>query len=314
MNESTISLQNNDDDSSEQAYGNDFETNRRYLTFSWWLLHRGWREVMLKVEAAVKDVFGTLSIREDVTMEKFSELTLEVRRRIEGATEADRQASRWLQYLLPPREQEDFVLAESGMNTEPIRSVSASISSSSITPLRRLLDESSDLIDSPPFSHVLTLLLDAGFSTLVDQKLAQEAFKIPPPSGVSDLDIPRVTEILEAKPVKLPIILATLTKQAHSIGNGVPNQYLQAIEQVRDLESFAAVVYASNWESEINPTNFDGPLMDPDDSNGAADVVSAGLHAKESTGLESLVDVGPTSNFENAWGKAVDSVDKGTKT
>jgi peroxin-3 len=105
MDQSTISLENHDDDNPDQAYGNDFETNRRYLTFSWWLLHRGWRDVMLKVEAAVKEVFGSLSPRDDVTMERFSELTLEVRKKVEGETEAERQSSKWLQYLLPPKEQ-----------------------------------------------------------------------------------------------------------------------------------------------------------------------------------------------------------------
>ena len=176
-------------------------------------------------------------------MQKFSELTLEVRKMVEGATEAERQASTWLQYLLPPREEEEFVLKESGMTKESSPSGSISISSSDATPLRRLLDETSDLIDSPPFSHVLTLLLDAGYSTLVDQKIAQQAYKVPPTSEIPDLDAPRVTEIVDVKPVKLPIVLAILTRQAHSIGNGVPNEYLQSMEQVRDLATLATCTF-----------------------------------------------------------------------
>ena len=34
-------MENRDDDNYDNMYGNDFETNRKYLTFSWWLLHRG---------------------------------------------------------------------------------------------------------------------------------------------------------------------------------------------------------------------------------------------------------------------------------
>src|SRR5277367_5171037 len=135
MDESTISLENNDDDNPDQAYGNDFETNRRYLTFSWWLLHRGWREVMLKVQAAVKEVFGPLSPRDDITLERFAELTLEVRKRVEGVTEADRQASRWLQYLLPARDLEDFVLKESGVTSGITPPVPQPSSLSAVTPL-----------------------------------------------------------------------------------------------------------------------------------------------------------------------------------
>lgn len=306
MEQSTISLENHDDDNPDQAYGNDFETNRQYLTFSWWLLHRGWREVMLKVQAAVTEVFGTLSPRDDVSMQRFSELTLEVRKKVEGATEAERKEGKWLQYLLPPKEQEDFVLKVSGMTMESSDVPSAS----GLTPLRRLLDETSDLIDSPPFSHVLTLLLDAGYSTLVDQKIAQQAFKIPVTPEIPNLDGPRVTEVFDAKPVKLPILLATLTRQAHSIGNGVPNEYLQSMEQVRDLEAFAAVVYSSNWENEISPMN------DPEKSTVFVEMDgpegSVVIPAAEATGQESIVDLGTASKFESAWGKAVDTVEKGT--
>lgn len=90
--ESRISLENNDDDNFEQAYGNDFETNRRYLSLSWWLLHKGCLNLMEKVRAAVKEVFGTLNPREEITIERLSELTLEVRKKVEGATEEERRS------------------------------------------------------------------------------------------------------------------------------------------------------------------------------------------------------------------------------
>jgi len=94
---SNITLENNDDDNAEHAYGNDFETNRRYLSLSWWLLHRGCIDLADKVRAAVIDVFGQLNPREEITLGRLSELTLQVRKRVEGATEAERR------YALSPR-------------------------------------------------------------------------------------------------------------------------------------------------------------------------------------------------------------------
>ena len=41
-------------------------------------------------------------------------------------------------------------------------------------------------------------------------------------------------------------------RQAHNIGAGANNEYLEKIEQVGELEAFAAVVYSSNFEFE-NP-------------------------------------------------------------
>ena len=87
----TISLENHDDDNVDQAYGNDFETNRKFLTFSWWLLHRGWRDLMLQIEGAVKEVFGLLNPREDIQLDRLSALILDVRRKIEGATPEERR-------------------------------------------------------------------------------------------------------------------------------------------------------------------------------------------------------------------------------
>jgi peroxin-3 len=58
---------------------------------SWWLLHRGCLDLIEKVQAAVKEVFGLLNPREEITLEKLSELTLQVRKRVEGATEEERR-------------------------------------------------------------------------------------------------------------------------------------------------------------------------------------------------------------------------------
>lgn len=264
---------------------------------------------MLKVQGAVREVFDTLSPRDDISMEKFSEMTLEVRKKVEGATEADRNSNNWLAYLLPPRHMEEFVLRESGVASGVASTNLGSGPLSGTAALRRLLDETSDLIESPPFTQVLTLLLDAGFSMLVDQKVAQQSFKVPPTPTSSNVNVPRVQDVTGIGSVKLPIVLATLTRQAHVIGNGVPNEYLQAMEQVRDLEAFAAVVYSSNWESEVTPMTEDR-LREMDKQQQLGE---SGVQSKPSSniaGQESIIDVGTASVFENAWGKAVDVVDQ----
>ncbi|KAF9875479.1 peroxin-3 [Colletotrichum karsti] len=303
--QATISLENNDD--GLEPYGNDFETNRRYLTFSWWLLNEGWKELGQRVEAAVRQVFGHLSPRDLLSFEQFSELTLAVRKIVEGETPEERRRARWLPYLLPPRDREDHVLRESGILEEStvILSESATSQSPSSSPaVRRLLDETSDLIESPSFIHVLTLLLDAGFSALVDKKLASAAFNKPDLAQSE----PRTSQV-----ILLPKILSVLTREAHVIGNGMPNEYLQEMEQVRDLEGFAAVVYSSNWENEIQQE--EGGIMASAVDVRASDFVSRPSQATtnipsqtqgttQGTGEESVVVVDPASSFESAWGRA----------
>ncbi|KAJ4366784.1 peroxin [Neocucurbitaria cava] len=305
---SRINLENNDDDNFEQAYGNDFETNRRYLSLSWWLLHRGCLDLIEKVRVAVKEVFGLLNPREEITLEKLSELTLEVRKRVEGATEEERRTCKWLSYLLPSQDQEDYVLRESGMTSS-----SESTSPTTTTSLRRLIDETSDLIDSPSFTHVLTLLLDAAFSHLIDVKISQLSYKIPP---ISD-NHARVQELVGTTTAdgsvkaKVANSLAVFCRQAHGIGSGANNEYLAAIEQVRDLEAFAAVVYSSNFEFE-SPEGLGGEGKGAQASSGSSRPGTAEGVLPAAPVMPSVVDVAPSTvelapdaGFESAWGKAL---------
>lgn len=264
----TISLENRDDDNYDNVYGNDFETNRKYLTFSWWLLHRGSKQIMERVMAAVKEVFGPVNIREDITLERLADLIMQVRRNIEGATEEQRRSQKWLEYILPSQHEEEFVIRQSGSSdddespsrrgSDPLMETGEELIPDS---LRRLLDETSDLIDSPTFSYVLTRLLDASFSHLVDYRIATEAFKQAP----SGREAARIVEIEENK-CKVALVLPIFCKQAHVIGAGsgeletmagvaaqepLGNEYLAAIDQVSDLGAFAAVIYSSNFEYEV---------------------------------------------------------------
>lgn len=327
-NNAAISLENKDDDNSTEAYGDDFEVNRKYLTFSWWLLNKGWVDVMQRVEDAVKQVFGQTSPRDQVTFDSFSNMTKEVRRLVEGTPIAEQSqqtggtSTKWLPFLLPPRDMEEFVLKESGILDDSAASQTqqterAPASPTSTASLRRLLDETSDLIESPTFTHVLTQILDAGFSVLLDRKLAEGPFDLPPPPSspvaaaqiVTDVS-PDLQRVRGEKKVLLPKCLSILTRQAHYIGNGMPNEYLQAMEGVQDLEGFAAVVYSSNWENEIRAEE----MLPPSGSETTSirgGTTTAGSSVRQSTylGEESMVLVDPSqSSFESVWAKVTERV------
>jgi peroxin-3 len=187
---------------------------------------------------------------------------------------------KWLPYLLPSQDQESYVLQESGM-TDADATPSAS--------LRRLIDETSDIIDSPAFTLVLTRLLDAAFSHLVDTKIAQLSYKIPPTSASTS----RIQEIVDPASAKAKVAnsLAIFCRQAHAIGTGANNEYLTAIEAVRDLEAFAAVVYSSNFEFET-----------PEGGSTSRLTTAAGIDTAAESARTSLVE---DSGFESAWKTAL---------
>jgi peroxin-3 len=311
--QATISLENNDDDGApEHTYGTDFEINRKYLTFSWWLLNRGWVDVMQRVEASVRQVFGHLSPRDTLTLDAFSKLTAQTRRLVEGSAPGSGAGTDWLPFLLPPSSMEEFVLRESGVLDEqpPHHPASSSNppSPSSSASLRRLLDETADLIESPTFSHVLTELLDAAFSVLLNQKLAAGAFETPSAASAELRDPVVSSSISVSRAVLLPKVLSVLTRQAHAIGNGMPNEYLQAMESVRDLEGFAAVVYSSNWQAEIAR---DGEGLGGGGHPQRPTAESVSLRQSQVSGTtaaeedSSMVMVDTQASFDSAWDRAV---------
>lgn len=263
---------------------------------------------METVKEAVIEVFGPVSPREEISQEKLSELTREVRKRVEGETNEARQAKRWLPYIMPPRDQEEAVLQEAGV---PLDSPDI-LADGSL--LRTLLDETSDLIDSPPFCQIVIALNDEGFSTLIDRNCALEVFSgyrstafssehIDPQSLESSMS----TDIsqLSGSKVKFANILATISRQAHVIGNSTepPNEYLTTMEEnVRELEAFAAVVYSNNLgldEFQRQELVDIPPAAEMSEESGHEE-----LRFRHGGVIEDEYEDEDAKAFDNVWGKA----------
>lgn len=196
--------------------------------------------------------------------------------------------------MLPPTEDECFVLRESG-----VEGVADPSSSETASKLRLLLDETADHIDSPSFSFVLTLLLNEGFSTLIDVKCANEAFKAStsaPETAPQSFDSMAtvIPPAISERKTKLANLLAVMARQAHVIGHGPmgPNDYLDVMDKnVRELEAFSAVIYSSNFDLELlgtsrQPEASEGmDSMDPNSSAMFSEVVVDNETEVESTDL-----------------------------
>lgn len=87
-----------------------------------------------------------------------------------------------------------------------------------------------------------------------------------------------------------------MTRQAHAIGSGVPNKYAQAIEGVKELEAFAAVIYSSQFEFAALGDAQGGGAKEPLRRDEM-------VEEKNETGV-----VGAATNmFETVWGKITGS-------
>lgn len=189
----------------------EYQLSKEYLSFSWWLLNMGWRALLDVVQRRVEALLGPQDLRAVLTAEDLDRLLQEIRDHLE-------YPGVWQLYLLPDPNDQNMVMREVATKEEGPKEVSPT--------LQRLLDESRDLIDSPNFDVVLGKMVGAGMDVL-RQKLALSTFA----NG----------------PVKLASITAGMSREAHLIANAAPNAYVAAVENVQELQAFAAIVY-SNFE------------------------------------------------------------------
>lgn len=177
-------------------------------------------------------------------------------------------------------------------------------------PLRKLLDEAADLVDSPSFSRLHLLILDSMFSNLIDQKTIPQLYPQSQSTHPSDTSShPRVQEldstvtVVPTDPrVKLASILAVFTRQAHAIGNGSnpPNDYLNRVDaEVKELDSFAAVIYTSNLEAGIEQSQKERSVSLETTGSRLKSSMGIGMSDVGDEPVEDLVE----SKLESAWEK-----------
>jgi peroxin-3 len=196
----------------EESSLGDLELQRSFLSFSWWLIHRGWKMILTRVHTAVDDVFSSysspvirvnsrISPKDIVTAESFRTLLHQVREQIEYHPAIPHpKPHTFLSSLLPPTPaDEEIVLSQDSLVPDTVSE-----------DLRRLLDEASDVLESPASMTVFHILLDRSIEEFV-----------------SVLEVE--TKASRDGIVRLANYLPVATKEAEKIAHGVPNQYFQVI-------------------------------------------------------------------------------------
>ncbi|KAK7202550.1 peroxisomal biogenesis factor 3 [Myxozyma melibiosi] len=204
----------------------DNEVNRRFLTYSWWLLNNGWQDLVAVVQRATIKAFEDVSPRSELTYSDFSSLLTQVRASVSS------QTSPYLTLLLPrTRSEEHNVLDQ---NPDP-DFYSTPALERLITPrLDSLLDEAKDLIESPNAAGVVAGLLDQAFGVLLSSLQVAYFYD-------------EQQQQQQEKKVRLANLLAGVTRQSHemTIANSQANQYLLAMNATTELKMFSAVVYSN---------------------------------------------------------------------
>ncbi|KAG0305848.1 peroxin [Dissophora globulifera] len=231
----------------------DFQTEKKYLTFSYWLLHEGWRRWSEKVRVVVEDVIGGISLKRALGAKEFSNLLGEIRARLEYTEEDGKRVPvNMREYMLPdePAEEREVLRAggvdEFDLVVDPV--------------LRSLLDETRDFIDSADFSTVLSATLTSTFArfNLALQPTFNPFLLMPPRSINASIEEIEDEEEIDRE-VPLATLLPLVARQVHLIINGVPNEYVESLSMVKELQAFSAIVYSSFSEDLIGSSNYSRP-------------------------------------------------------
>ncbi|KAF9433400.1 peroxin [Entomortierella beljakovae] len=220
-----------------------FQTEKKYLTFSYWLLHEGWRRWSEKVQVAVEETVGRMSLKTTVSAKEFSDLLGEIRSRLEyNEVDGKQVPVNMREYLLPDDPEEELEVLKAG-GVDEFDLVVDSV-------LRSLLDETRDFIDSDDFNTVLSSTLATTFARFnLALQPTFNPFLLSGRGGVIE-EIENDDDIDRAVP--LASLLPLVARQVHLIINGVPNEYVESLSMVKDLQAFSAIVYSSYNEQLAN--------------------------------------------------------------
>jgi len=224
-----------DDDTVQAADPIDEETERKYLTLSWWICNIGWKDVGERVRRGVEEVFDDVSLKSKLGVMDLHHLICDVRRRVEHEVtfEGLERRINFMSTLLPPTpDSMQRILIQGGISQSSAMRDSPTFDG--------LLIETRTLLQSPDFSVVLESCLDRAtdilFKSIKDTIFAQ---------GGSSVD--RSGAPLQ---LRLASLLPGMARWSHLAFNGLPNELVDQLADIREVEAFSAIIY-SRFESKF---------------------------------------------------------------
>ncbi|RXK35535.1 hypothetical protein M231_07214 [Tremella mesenterica] len=205
-----------------QAEAEAGEAERVFLTYSWWLLHEGWKSLASRVEKAVTDVMGGVGLKRQLTVEEWESLLNEIRASVETDT-SDLSSALYSfeQHILPP-------------TPLPETSSSCPLPSQPTSPLLlSLLKETKQHIASPDGRY----LLDKG-ATMMMRKL------------VDELRQECYDENGEFTGSRLAECLLVFNAWSKNVWEGIPDKGVEALLAVKEYEGFAALIFG-DWADNM---------------------------------------------------------------
>ncbi|NXM98962.1 PEX3 factor, partial [Sylvia borin] len=200
------------------------EVQQQYLSSIQHLLGDGLTELITIVKQAVHKVFGSISLKQTLSLLDLEQKLKDIREVVEHK-DSDQIASYspLCHYLMPDEE-------------NPLASQACGLTERDIATIK-LLNETRDMLESPDFSTVLSTCLNRGFSRLLDNMA--EFFR------PTEKDLSQNSSVNSLSSVSLPLakIIPIINGQIHSVCSETPSHFVQDLLMMEQVKDFAANVY-----------------------------------------------------------------------
>lgn len=189
------------------------ESERVFLTYSWWLLHEGWRTISARVEMAVERVFAPLGLKREITAETWDALVKELRASVETDIDADDKVQLYdFTPLIVPSSPLPPTFDECPLPFSP---------EDHSEYLVALLAQTAEHVSSPD----ARLIVDKGVSAML--------------SHLGDA-------LHEGYPRRFADFLPLLNTWSRAVWEGIPDGGIEALLALPEFEAFAALVFG-DW-------------------------------------------------------------------
>ncbi|RDX52464.1 hypothetical protein OH76DRAFT_1499015 [Lentinus brumalis] len=231
------SLEDPDTDELEESDTVSEETERKFLTLSWWILHVGWKDVGERVRRGVEEVFEGVSLKTKLTAADVHRLICDVRRRVEYEVtfEGKERRINFMSTLLPPTpETLQHVLTQGGLPTW--------LAAAHDPKFDAFLSETRTHVASGSFERVLEVCLDRTTEVLFNG-VKRDIFSTHLQDDDASLEPAEHRERLAA-------MLPTLARWCHLALEGLPNELVDSLADTREVTALSAIIY-TNFEERF---------------------------------------------------------------
>lgn len=230
-----------------------------FLSFTWWLLNKGWIKVKDIVNESAENIFNEINLREELNIEEFGNLIFEVQKSIDNKLfqeqfeyelydnvikdDANQDITiPTIVALVLPDSNNEFNLLQETNTIEFLSSFNSNVSNTET--LQKMNQELKGYLEGDQIRNIIKKLVTIGISTILEN-VGHSLFMKQENKKEANSD-PSNGDINNMNRWKLAFILAVLSPQTHELANRrIDNRVLYSMNNVEELDDLSASVYSN---------------------------------------------------------------------